>query len=216
MESTLSHLSYPAGGDAGELVIGGASYGAGGRGAQISYALADSPCGRILLATTRHGVCWIGLHADDSFLIAGLRSDLPAAEIAGESAQARIALDVILNRYFKLVSLKVSLDILAPPFHGRVWRELCRIPWGATRSYSEIARRLGQPSASRAVGRANGSNPLAVLIPCHRALGADGRLTGYRWGLDYKRRLLAFELSQMAKAAPESSLATPLPLRLES
>jgi AraC family transcriptional regulator of adaptative response/methylated-DNA-[protein]-cysteine methyltransferase len=216
MESTLSHLSYPAGGDAGELVIGSASYGAGGRGAQIGYALADSPCGRILLATTRHGVCWVGLQVEDSFLIAELRRDLPAAEIVGESAQARIALDNILNRYFRLLPLKVSLDVLAPPFHGRVWRELCRIPWGATRSYGEIARRLGQPSAFRAVGRANGSNPLAVLIPCHRALGVDGRLTGYRWGLDYKRRLLAFERSQTAQAAPESAVAAPLPLRLES
>src|SRR6266436_5399936 len=100
MESTLSHLSYPAGGDAGELVIGSASYGAGGRGAQISYALADSPCGRILLATTQHGVCWIGLHVEDSFLMAELRRDFSAAEIAGESAQARIALAYILNRYF--------------------------------------------------------------------------------------------------------------------
>jgi AraC family transcriptional regulator of adaptative response/methylated-DNA-[protein]-cysteine methyltransferase len=216
MESTLSHLSYPAGGDAGELVIGSASYSAGGRGAQISYALADSPCGRMLLATTRHGVCWVGIHAEDSFLMAELHRDFFSAEIAGESAQARIALDKVLNRYIKLLPLEVSLDILAPPFHGRVWRELCRIPWGATRSYGEIARRLGQPSAFRAVGRANGSNPLAVLIPCHRALGVDGRLTGYRWGLDYKRRLLAFERSQTAQAAPESAVAAPLPLRLES
>lgn len=216
MDTMLSILSYPAGGGAGELVIGGASYGPRGRGARIGYALADSPCGRMLLAATMHGVCWIGIHAEDSFLIGELRRDLALAEIVDESTEARSALDNILNYCFKLAGLKVSLDIIAQPFQGRVWRELCQIPCGETRSYGEIARRLGQPSAARAVGHANGSNPLAVLIPCHRALGADGRLTGYRWGLDYKRRLLEFERSQVAQAALEEPVAAPLPFRLES
>ena len=216
MDSMLSHLSYPAGGAAGDLIIGGASYGPRGRGARIGYALADSQCGRMLLAATKHGVCWIGIHAEDSFLIGELRGDLPLAEIVDESTGARTALDNILNYCFKLMELKVSLDIVVPPFHGRVWRELCQIPWGETRSYGEIARRLGQPSAARAVGHANGSNPLAALIPCHRAIGSDGRLTGYRWGLDYKRRLLEFERSHMVQAEPEVSIAASLPLRLES
>ncbi len=88
----------------------------------------------------------------------------------------------------------------ATPFQLSVWRELCRIPEGATRSYGEIAARLGRPSAARAVGHANGSNPVSILIPCHRAIAADGKLTGYRWGLETKRRLLAFERARAERA----------------
>jgi AraC family transcriptional regulator, regulatory protein of adaptative response / methylated-DNA-[protein]-cysteine methyltransferase len=174
-----------------QLNIVGASYGHRGRGARIGYTIVGSDFGRILIATTDYGICWVGVHESDAFLESELRLDLADAMIVREDGAVRDlaerAISLVIGSNF-LVEL--AIDIRATPFQLAVWRELCAIPRGVTRSYSEIARRLGQPLASRAVGRANGSNPLAVLIPCHRAVGADGRLTGYRWGLEYKRRLL--------------------------
>ena len=93
----------------------------------------------------------------------------------------------------------------ATPFEAAVWHQLCVIPRGSTRSYGAIAERLGDPHASRAVGHANGANPLAIVIPCHRAIGADGSLTGYRWGIEVKRRLLEHE-----RALIQSTFALPI------
>jgi AraC family transcriptional regulator of adaptative response/methylated-DNA-[protein]-cysteine methyltransferase len=87
----------------------------------------------------------------------------------------------------------LPLDVRATTFQARVWRELRAIPAGATRSYGEIARRIGRPRSARAVGRACASNPVALLIPCHRAVGSDGALSGYRWGAGRKKALLAME-----------------------
>jgi AraC family transcriptional regulator, regulatory protein of adaptative response / methylated-DNA-[protein]-cysteine methyltransferase len=188
-------IKYAAGnGGIGELAVNGAIYGAKGRGARVAFTIVDSPFGRILIATTRTGLCWLGICDSDVRLEADLGADLAAAEISrdtdGLAALARMVVDYVSGRTREIV---LSLDLRATPFQIAVWRELCAIPWGATRSYGEIARRLGRPDAARAVGHANGSNPLAIIIPCHRAIGADGSLTGYRWGLEYKRRLLDHE-----------------------
>jgi O-6-methylguanine DNA methyltransferase len=182
------------GGGAGALIVNRASYGIDGLSARIAFTIIDSRFGRILIGSTRTGICWIGICDSDKHLEAELRSDLPAAEFfredAGLAALARLAIDFIGGQTREIT---VPIDLRGTPFQISVWRELCAIPWGATRSYGEIARRLGRPDASRAVGAANGSNPLAIIIPCHRAIGADGSLTGYRWGLEYKRRLLDHE-----------------------
>jgi AraC family transcriptional regulator of adaptative response/methylated-DNA-[protein]-cysteine methyltransferase len=198
------HVRYAAGhGGAGDLVVNGASYGPRGRGARIGYTIAESPFGHILIATTRTGVCWIGLSDSDSHLEAELRRDLPLAEVSrddeGLAALARSVAEYIGGRTREIA---LPLDLRATPFQFAVWRQLCALPWGATLSYGEIARRLGRPEASRAVGHANGSNPLAIIIPCHRAIGADGSLTGYRWGVEFKRRLLEHEsaLAQLSLA----------------
>ncbi len=188
-------VRYTAGGGgAGQLIVNGASYGSGGGGARIAFATVDSSFGRLLIAATRTGVCWIGVCDSATHLEAELRRDLPAAVIVrddgGLAALARLIVDYISGRTRELV---IPVDLRGTPFQISVWRELCAIPWGATRSYGEIARRLGRPDAARAVGTANGSNPLGIVIPCHRAIGADGSLTGYRWGLEYKRRLLDHE-----------------------
>ncbi len=188
-------IRYPAdGGGAGDLIVNGASYGANGIGARVVFTIVDSSFGRILIGATRTGICWIGLCDSDAHLEAELRSDLPAADIAHDHAGlaplARATVDFIAGRTREIT---LPIDLRGTPFQISVWRELCAIPWGATRSYGEIARRLGRPDASRAVGAANGSNPLAIIIPCHRAIGADGSLTGFRWGLEYKRRLLDHE-----------------------
>jgi AraC family transcriptional regulator, regulatory protein of adaptative response / methylated-DNA-[protein]-cysteine methyltransferase len=186
-------VKYSAGG-AGELIVDGASYGPNGQGASVAFTIVDSQFGRILIATTKTGVCWLGLCDSDSRLEAELRADLAAAEIvrdaAGLHVLARTVVDYVSGRTREIT---LPIDLRATPFQIAVWQELCAIPSGATRSYGEIAHRIGRPEASRAVGHANGSNPIAIIIPCHRAIGADGSLTGYRWGLECKRRLLDHE-----------------------
>jgi len=187
------HLVYAEDGTA-RLNIAGASYGPGGSGARVTYTIAPSEFGFILIAATSHGICWLGIHKGAAYLESELRGDFPKAEIVrNDDAMRDVASRIIAFVDGTGASLDLSLDIRATPFQLTVWRELCAIPSGMTRSYGEIARRLGQPGAARAVGHANSSNPLAVLIPCHRAVGADGKLTGYRWGLEYKCRLLEQE-----------------------
>jgi AraC family transcriptional regulator of adaptative response/methylated-DNA-[protein]-cysteine methyltransferase len=188
-------IRYAAGGGgAGALIVNRASYGPDGLGARIAFTIVDSRFGRILIGATRTGICWIGICDSDAHLETELRRDLSAAEFsrddAGLAALARLVIDFVGGQTREIT---IPIDLRGTPFQISVWRELCAIPWGATRSYGEIARRLERPDASRAVGAANGSNPLAIIIPCHRAIGADGSLTGYRWGLEYKRRLLDHE-----------------------
>jgi AraC family transcriptional regulator of adaptative response/methylated-DNA-[protein]-cysteine methyltransferase len=188
-------IKYAAGsGGAGTLAVNAATYGAKGRAARVAFTIVNSRFGRILIATTRTGLCWLGICDSEARLEAELRADLAAAEISrdadGLAVLAHRVVDYISGRTREII---LPLDLRATPFQIAVWRELCAIPWGATRSYGEIARRLGQPEVARAVGHANGSNPLAIIIPCHRAVGANGSLTGYRWGLEYKRRLLDHE-----------------------
>jgi len=190
---------------AGELIMNSASFGRHGEGARVAFTIVDSDFGRILIATTRTGVCWIGVSDSEAHLEAELRGDLPAASCArdgdGLATIARNVLDFVVGRSSEIM---LPVDFRATPFQLAVWQQLCAIPWGETRSYGEIARRLGRPEASRAVGAANGANPLALVIPCHRAVGADGSLTGYRWGLEYKRRLLRHERSLARREGPFS------------
>ena len=177
-----------------------ATWGPRGRGAEISYTIADSPFGRMLVAVTARGICALSVYESDEWQESELRRDFSEAkitretEIAGNDGSARAAAETVL-RYLRgeTARCEVPLDVRGTPFQLSVWRELCAIPDGATRSYGEIAARIGRPSAARAVGHANGSNPVSILIPCHRAIGANGKLIGYRWGLEIKRKLLAFE-----------------------
>jgi AraC family transcriptional regulator of adaptative response/methylated-DNA-[protein]-cysteine methyltransferase len=192
-------------GGAGELIMNSASFGTKGNGARVAFTIVDSCFGRMLIATTRIGVCWVGLSDSDAHLEAELSGDLPAASCSrdrdGLASIARNVVDFVAGRTAEII---LPVDFRATPFQIAVWQQLCAIPWGETRSYGEIARRLGRPDASRAVGAANGANPLALVIPCHRAVGADGSLTGYRWGLEYKRRLLRHERSLAQSEGPFS------------
>jgi len=192
-------------GGAGELMMNSASFGPNGNGARVAFTIVDSCFDRILIATTRTGVCWIGLSDSDAHLEGELRGDLPAASCShdndGLAPIARNVVDFVAGRTSEIV---LPVDFRATPFQLAVWQQLCAIPWGETRSYGEIARRLGRPDTSRAVGAANGANPLALVIPCHRAVGADGSLIGYRWGLEYKRRLLRHERSLAHREGPFS------------
>ncbi|HJU11946.1 MAG TPA: methylated-DNA--[protein]-cysteine S-methyltransferase [Candidatus Binataceae bacterium] len=196
-----NYLRY-ANSTTGELSVAGASYGPGGAGAIISYTIESTELGLILIAGTVHGINWLGIHESEPYLESELRGDFPQAEVVRDDDGLReLAGKVIAFVGYSQASLDLPLDIRATPFQLAVWRELCAIPPGETRSYGEIARRLGDGHRARAVGHANGSNPLALLIPCHRAIGANGKLTGYRWGLEYKQRILDYERRQKIDSA---------------
>ncbi len=177
-----------------------ASYAKGGKGAHIVYAtvettLGESALGRLLVAATAHGVCFLCLGDTDASLIAALRGDFPKAEsIAPDDAAIAPAVDAVLRHLAgETPHVDLPLDVRATAFQRRVWQELIAIPPGETRSYSEIAETLGTPRGQRAVGRACATNPVSIVIPCHRALRADGALGGYRWGLRRKQALLQQE-----------------------
>jgi AraC family transcriptional regulator of adaptative response/methylated-DNA-[protein]-cysteine methyltransferase len=184
-----------------------ASWGPHGRGAEISYTIADSPFGRMLVAVTPLGICALSVHQSDEWQESELRRDFREARITRDDDAARPAANAVL-RYFRgeTAGCEVPLDVSGTAFQLSVWRELCAIPEGATRSYGEIAARIGRPSAARAVGHANGSNPVSILIPCHRAIGANGELTGYRWGLEIKKKLLAFEQARASRSIVDRQL----------
>jgi AraC family transcriptional regulator of adaptative response/methylated-DNA-[protein]-cysteine methyltransferase len=175
------------------LEVTSASYGRGGAGARVGYSFAKTSCGLILLGATANGVCWVGIHDSREYLAAELRRDFPQAAVSEDPTAGPWAEQVAALVEDGNSAIDLPIDIRATPFHLQGWQALCAIPRGATHTYGAIARELGRPDASRAVGHANGANPIAVVIPCHRVIGSDGALTGYRWGLEYKRRLLARE-----------------------
>ena len=171
-----------------------ASYKRGGLGAEIAYATAASPLGRLLVAATAKGICMVSLGASDAALMAELERDFPRAAIRRDGQALGPALEA-LTRHLEGAQphLDLPLDLRATAFQWRVWQALRAIPYGARMSYGEIAASLGMPKAARAVGHACGSNPVSLIVPCHRAVGADGSLTGYRWGLARKKALLERE-----------------------
>jgi len=169
----------------------------GGAGVEIQYATAASPLGRMLVAATDAGVCSIAFGKDDAALLAELRGRFKKAEIVrakstdGWLAEAVEYIASQMSEHPR--AAKFPLDVRATAFQQRVWRALQEIPRGETRSYGEIARELGMPKAARAVGSAIGSNPVAVVVPCHRAIHGDGTIAGYHWGVERKKKLLAAE-----------------------
>lgn len=177
----------------GQLGMTPAAYRKGGRGMSLRYALADSPLGRLLVAATERGIAAVSLGESDAKLEDALRSEYPAADITRDDAALAGRVRDVVARLSGGAGRELPLDINATAFQWRVWQELLKIPAGATRSYGEIARSLGRPSAARAVAQACASNPVALVIPCHRVVAGDGGLGGYRWGTDRKRQLLAAE-----------------------
>jgi AraC family transcriptional regulator of adaptative response/methylated-DNA-[protein]-cysteine methyltransferase len=171
-----------------------ATYQRGGRDMQIRFTVVACPLGRLLLAGTQRGICAVYLGDADAPLEAVLRDEYPAAKISREDTSlGPWAGEVVHHLNGKQPHLDLPLDVQATAFQWRVWQELLAIPYGSTRSYAEIARALGQPTAARAVARACATNPVSVIIPCHRVVREDGGLGGYRWGLERKKELLAQE-----------------------
>jgi AraC family transcriptional regulator of adaptative response/methylated-DNA-[protein]-cysteine methyltransferase len=180
-----------------------ASYAKGGLGAHIVYAIAESPLGRLLVAATVRGVCFVSLRDSDDDAETALREEFPAAaEIHRDDDELGAAVAKILrNLAGREPHIDLPLDVRATAFQRRVWEELRRIPEGQTRSYGEIARRIGQPSAHRAVARACATNPVPIVVPCHRVLRGDGAIGGYRWGVERKQALLRRESGTAARQA---------------
>ena len=171
-----------------------ATYRKGGKGMKIGYAVAKSPLGKVLIGATERGVSAVYLGESEGALLAELREEYPRAEIAPATDSFQKWVREIVQRIDgKQPRMELPLDLQATAFQRRVWQELQRIPRGRTRTYSQVARSLGQPKAVRAVARACATNPVSVVVPCHRVIREDGTLAGYRWGLSRKERLLAQE-----------------------
>jgi len=169
-------------------------YRRGAIAATIRYACANSPLGRMLVAATDQGICSIQFASSDAELLEGLKREFPfavrKADEHGLEAWVRALLSKMTGRE---MNATLPLDIRATAFQRRVWTYLQSIPFGSTQSYGEVAKAIGQPSASRAVARACATNPIAVAIPCHRVVREDGNISGYRWGVERKQMLLDLE-----------------------
>lgn len=173
-------------------------YARGGAGVAISVAVMLSPFGKVLIAASDRGICKVSIGAEERLLRQELHDEFPSAHISdtprGSSGQLRAWIAyVVAVLHGRTVVGSVPLAPRGSDFQLQVWELLRRIPAGHTRTYAELARDIGRPSAARAVARACATNPIAVLIPCHRVIRGDGDLAGYRWGIPLKRRLLARE-----------------------
>ena len=169
-----------------------ASYGKGGKGATIAYAVVASDLGPLLVAATPIGVCRMAFGDTEDELHTLVYREFPQAEIvpaAQDIEDLANAVAALVNRADQRL-MDLPLDVQCSAFQAQVWQQLRAIPAGETRSYADIAKALGQPKASRAVARACADNAVAVTVPCHRVIGSDGSLRGYRWGLARKKRLL--------------------------
>ncbi len=169
-------------------------YRRGAIAATVRYAIADSPLGRMLIAATDRGVCAIQFARSDGELIEGLKREFPFAVRKPDEGGLQAWVAALLSKMAgRELDAALPLDIRATAFQRRVWTYLQSIPFGATRSYGQVAKAIGQPSASRAVARACATNPVAVAIPCHRVVREDGNISGYRWGVERKKALLKME-----------------------
>jgi len=162
----------------------------GGRGETIRYAMLDTPLGRMLVAATSKGICRLTFDED----VEALKRRFPNADVVpADTAMASLISGVLQAIETPAAAPDLPIDVAGTAFQEAVWRELRKIPAGETRSYADIAAAIGDPKATRAVGTANGSNPVAILVPCHRVIRSDGTLGGYAGGLERKRKLLAAE-----------------------
>jgi AraC family transcriptional regulator of adaptative response/methylated-DNA-[protein]-cysteine methyltransferase len=166
----------------------------GGDGEVIRTAFADSPFGRLLVGTTETGVCFIGFAEPDEALMGDLHRRFPRAQVVADDAALAGTVRAVLDFLQEpKQALELPLDLRGTAFQQRVWQTLCRIPAGETRSYGQVAEMMCQPRAVRAVARSCATNPVSLAVPCHRVVGSSGDLTGYRWGVQHKRELLARE-----------------------
>ena len=176
------------------------AYRAGGSGQQIRYALADSSLGRVLVASTDKGVCAVRIGDSDKALEATLRGEFARAEITRDDHElSSYVRDIVNAAEGKGLAHEVPLDIQHTAFQWKVWQALRTIKLGETRSYQQVAKAIGEPRAVRAVANACASNPVALVIPCHRVVRTNGELGGYRWGVDRKQKLLAKEQENKKK-----------------
>jgi len=202
---TVTNAIYDAGFSSSSRAYEGAQLGMtparfakGGRGERIGWATAPSPFGWMIVGATERGLCWLALGATKADAEATLRAEFPEATLERDPSLSRLVDDALasVREGDDLAQSRAhadALDLRGTVFQLRVWQALRQIPRGETRTYSQLARAMGMPKATRAVARACATNRVAVLVPCHRVIGADGALTGYRWGEERKRQLLEAE-----------------------
>jgi len=169
-----------------------ASYRKGGAGMKIGFTVAASSLGKLLVAGTERGISAVYLGDDERALVSALAKEYPRAEIARASNESWLK-EILSRVEGHAPSKDLPLDVQATAFQRRVWQELQKIPRGATRTYTQVARALGKPNSVRAVARACATNPTSIVVPCHRVIRTDGELAGYRWGLQRKQKLLERE-----------------------
>jgi len=168
---------------------------------KLGYTIAEANLGKVLVAATDRGVSAVYLGDSEAKLLGELREEYPKAEIApARSGLEKWVKEIVSRTEGNPPRQELPLDLLATAFQRRVWQELQRIPLGKTRTYAQVARALGRPSASRAVARACATNPVSVVVPCHRVIRGDGNLAGYRWGIERKQQLLKTEHAEAAEA----------------
>ncbi len=170
----------------------------GGKGERIGWCAASTSFGWIMIGATERGLCWLSLAPTKAAAEASLRDEFPLAELHRDPALSRwveAAVACVSRNHAadQVAGAPMPLDLRGTAFQLRVWQALRDIPRGQTRSYSQLARELGDGNATRAVARACATNRVAILVPCHRVVGASGSLTGYRWGVERKRQLLEAE-----------------------
>ena len=186
-----------------------ATYRKGGAGARIAWTAVPCALGLLLVAATERGICFVAFDDSEDTLLAELEAEFPQAVIVPDIGILESWTAEVLRRVEgRPPRANLPLDVRATAFQQRVWRALTEIPRGEIRTYSEIARALGKPSAQRAVGRACATNPVSIVIPCHRAKRSDGGLAGYRWGLKRKERLIEAEKAG-AKSEVSGSASSP-------
>lgn len=171
----------------------------GGQGETIRTAFADCPFGRLLVGATGTGVCFIGFAEPDDALMGDLRRRFPRAQVVADDAALAETVGAVLAFLEEpKQALDLPLDLRGTAFQQRVWQTLCKIPPGETRTYAQLAEMVGNPAAIRAVARSCAVNPVSLAVPCHRVIGSDGGLTGYRWGVPRKQALLQRERAAAA------------------
>src|SRR5277367_3027085 len=176
-----------------------ATYRKGGMGMKIGYSIAKSALGEVLVAATDRGVSAVYLGDAEAKLVQELKDEYPRAELVpADDSFERWVKEIVQRVEGKPPRIELPLDLQATAFQRRVWQELQRIPAGTTRTYSQVAKAVGNPKAVRAVARACATNPVSIVVPCHRVIRQDGNLAGYRWGLSRKEQLIATE-----RAAPD-------------
>ncbi len=184
-----------------------AAYRRSGEGMHIDYTIVDSPLGRLLVGATDRGISALYLGESDATLCAAIEKEYPRAELRrddnGPGSLGEWVEEVLEHLCGQKPHLDLPTDVQATAFQRRVWEELRHIPYGTTRTYTQVAQAIGNPAAVRAVARACATNPVSVVVPCHRVVREDGNLAGYRWGIGRKRALLDHEAAaqQKTKAA---------------
>lgn len=161
---------------------------------KIYYSSFDSPfLGKVFVASTERGVCMVDFLTSEKAFLKNLKGQFPGGGIQDDRKNRNILVQLKKYSEGKLKRFNCKFDLRGTPFQKKVWSALAKIPYGKTRSYQDVARAIGHPKAFRAVGNANGNNPIPLIIPCHRVIESNGGLGGFGHGIKVKKQLLDFE-----------------------